>query len=217
MRSRRKNPVGRTRGYGAWMGRLWRFHRGRSVSRPIAVTRQVSPAPSGGIIRVWRGVIEQVASMLWVSVRPLAELGTAVPCGVPEHAGQARSERDGWEITVPWPAPARRCVRRSAAPGDSAGRFSVQLAARRPPRWDRATPPFPAAARSAAAPAVATSAAPAQRLGGAPDATGRSSAPLWKPRGSTCWPGRPPSRKVFCSVLTRSFASICPACRCART
>ena len=41
-------------------------------------------------------------------------------------------------------------------------------------------------------------------------------------RDGRCFPelrgcGRPPPCKDFCSVLIRSLASICPACRCART
>ncbi len=41
---------------------------------------------------------------------------------------------------------------------------------------------------------------------------------LWNVSGAprpTC--GWPPPRKVFCSALIRSLASIYPACRCART
>jgi len=40
--------------------------------------------------------------------------------------------------------------------------------------------------------------------------------PRWGPRSSPIC-GRPPPRKVFCSVLIRSLASICPTCWCART
>ena len=63
-----KIPLDERGGRGAWMGRLWRFPFGRSMSPPIAAAGQMSSEPSGGATMLRRGTIGRVASILWVTV-----------------------------------------------------------------------------------------------------------------------------------------------------
>src|SRR4051812_30127938 len=67
-RSRRKNPVGRTRGGEDLVGELWRFHLGRSVAGARVAAHRPRSDAFGRQMAVRRGAVGMAVGVIWVAV-----------------------------------------------------------------------------------------------------------------------------------------------------
>src|SRR3954463_10197331 len=77
LRSRRKNPVGRTRGGDDRGGELWRFHLGRSVAGAQVAAHRLRSDAFGRQMAVRRGAVGIAVGVIWVTVTAIGGGGNS--------------------------------------------------------------------------------------------------------------------------------------------